>query len=167
MVCVQIIILWMVCNCVFWQQDILIVIVCTLNSQMLLKKFVIFLIFFSQSVRYGNTTRHIDCIKITSHTVWQQTVATFQDWHSVRIYSAIILQSISNSELKVFRKILGNCNKRIPWSLSGSQGEVYDNLYSGTDGEVDLGWVCSLELFSSNYVICWCRSVLCHLLLVS
>jgi len=134
----------------------------TVVTKKLIKNFVILLILLTQSVRYENTTRHIDCIKSTSHFVWQQTVATFEVWHSVTIYSAIIQQSISNSELKVFRTILGNLTKVFPGHCPDHRGKVYDNLYSGTGGEGEVGRVCSLELFSSNYVICWCRSVLCH-----
>ena len=112
-------------------------------------------------------------------------------------YSAILQQSLSSSDPQDFPTILGKCNTLLSRSFSGLHREFYDSLYCGTGWVIELGkpgvfncsavktWFVSVVEFCITYcwwrsicvtyccvVVfwvnnCWCRSDLCHLLLVS
>ena len=135
------IMIWLACKGVYLQQDILIVILCKLilHKKLLLNFFIILYITFSKSVWYGNTARHTDCVKITFHSVGHKTDTTFQEWLSFTIYFVIIQQSLSNSETQEFR-IIDNNNKYFsPGHCPDHSWEVYNDLYSGTGGVVEVG----------------------------
>jgi len=130
---------------VFWQQDILIVIVCTLNwYKKILLNILTLNIFFSKSMRKGNTNQTHRLHKYyfslcMPQNRWNTTGLNFLILYSAIIqqfisnyfaivqqfisnYSAIIQQSFSNSEPQVFPSIRNKRNTLLSRSLSGSQG---------------------------------------------